>query len=272
MQFRALLRRVLKESLSFSPSFSRVAASASAYFLNRFNGLPARLQKPLKRLVGFISLASSTQLKQGVNETPVWFQRAHVSLIACLLIVLFSSMQPASAQSVQEGQALFGTKCYSCHNVGSGDKQGPDLKGVTARRTKEWLNEFINTPAAMNSRGDAAAVELFRKFPATVMPDQALTQQQIDSILMMIDDLTNKNEMFVPAGAKLSRAIAPGDVDGGWRLFMGRATLQNGGAACDVAAGATQSEACNKQSCAAVGAHPLTAVVCLAACADALAQ
>lgn len=136
------------------------------------------------------------------------------------------------AQSIQEGQALFGTKCYSCHNIGSGDKQGPDLKGVTARRAKEWLNEFINTSAAMNSRGDAAAVELFKKFPATVMPDQALTQQQIDSILMMIDDLTKKNEIFVPAGAKLSRAIALGDVDNGWRLFIGRARLQNGGAAC----------------------------------------
>lgn len=136
------------------------------------------------------------------------------------------------AQSIPEGQALFGAKCYSCHNIGSGDKQGPDLKSVTTRRAKEWLNEFINTPAAMNSRGDAAAVELFKKFPATVMPDQALTQQQIDSILMMIDDLTKKNEIFVPAGAKLSRAIAPGDVDYGWWLFMGRAKLQNGGAAC----------------------------------------
>ena len=145
---------------------------------------------------------------------------------------MFALSGSAYAQSIQEGQALFGTKCYSCHNIGSGDKQGPDLKNVTARRAKEWLNEFINTPAAMNSRGDATAVELFKKFPATVMPDQALTQQQIDSILMMIDDLTKKNEIFVPAGAKLSRAIAPGDVDNGWRLFMGRAKLQNGGAAC----------------------------------------
>jgi mono/diheme cytochrome c family protein len=149
------------------------------------------------------------------------------------LIVLFFGVGGAvHGQSVQEGQTLFGAKCYSCHNIGSGDKQGPDLKGVTSRRTKEWLSEFINTPAAMNSRGDAAAVELFRKFPATVMPDQALTPQQIDSIVMMIDDLAKKNEIFVPAGAKLSRAIVPGDVDNGWRLFMGRTKLQNGGAAC----------------------------------------
>ena len=152
--------------------------------------------------------------------------------IFALMVLLFGFGGSVHAQSVQEGQTLFGAKCYSCHNIGSGDKQGPDLKGVTSRRTKEWLNEFINTPAAMYSRGDATAVELFKKFPATVMPDQALTQQQIDSILMVIDDLTKKNEFFVPAGAKLSRAIAPDDVDNGWRLFMGRAKLQNGGAAC----------------------------------------
>lgn len=159
------------------------------------------------------------------------FRALHRSFVA-LIVVTFAIGGSAYAQSIQEGQALFGTKCYSCHNIGSGDKTGPDLKGVTTRRTKEWLSEFINTPAAINSRGDANATQLFKKFSPTVMPDQALGQGQIDSILMMIDDLTKKNEIFVPAGAKLSRAIAPGDVDGGWRLFMGRAKFQNGGAAC----------------------------------------
>jgi len=148
------------------------------------------------------------------------------------IILIFALGGVAAAQSVQEGQTLFSTKCYSCHNIGSGDKTGPDLKGVTARRTKDWLNEFINAPASMNARGDANANQLFKKFSPTVMPDQALTQGQIDSILMMIEDLTKKNEIFVPAGAKLSRAIVPADVDGGWRLFMGRAKFQNGGAAC----------------------------------------
>lgn len=158
--------------------------------------------------------------------------QALFSLLFVLMTLVIAMGGSASAQSIQEGRALFGTKCYSCHNIGSGDKQGPDLKGVNTRRTKEWLAEFINTPAAMNSRGDATAVELFRKFPATVMPDQVLTPEQIDSILMVIDDLTKKNEIFVPEGAKLSRAIVPGDVDRGWQLFMGRAQLQNGGAAC----------------------------------------
>jgi len=90
----------------------------------------------------------------------------------------------------------------------------------------------INTPAAVNSKGDPIATQLFKKFSPTVMPDQALTPQQIDSILMMIEELTNKNQVFVPAGAKLSRTIVPSDVNGGWQFFTGRARLQNGGTAC----------------------------------------
>lgn len=151
--------------------------------------------------------------------------------IATMAGIAFSLAVAAQAQSAA-GEALFESKCYSCHNIGSGDKQGPDLKGVTTRRTKDWLHEFINTPATVNARGDPAARELFSRFPSTVMPDQALTAEQIDSILALITDLTNKNQVFVPAGAKLSRAIVPADVNGGWQFFIGRAQLQNGGAAC----------------------------------------
>jgi mono/diheme cytochrome c family protein len=154
---------------------------------------------------------------------------ARTSLAAVALLVLTASLQ---AQSIQEGQALFGTRCYSCHNVGSGDKTGPDLKGVTTRRSKDWLHEFVNGPAAMNAKGDATAKQLFAKFGATVMPDQGLTPQQIDSVLMMLEDLANKGEVFVPAGAKLSRPIVPGDINGGWQYFTGRTRLENGGTAC----------------------------------------
>jgi mono/diheme cytochrome c family protein len=152
--------------------------------------------------------------------------------VGALLGLLFPVAVGVQGQSAAEGELLFGSRCYSCHNVGSGDKQGPDLKGVTTRRTKEWLHEFILTPATVNSKGDLTATELFKKFAPTVMPDQTLSVEQVDSILALVSDLTNKNQVFVPAGAKLSRAIVPADVNGGWQFFTGRARLQNGGAAC----------------------------------------
>lgn len=152
--------------------------------------------------------------------------------IATMLSVSLAIVGGAEAQTTPEGQAQFSSKCYSCHNIGSGDKTGPDLKGVTSRRTKDWLHAYIQSPTALRDKGDPIAADLFRRFPATVMPDQALTPDQIDSILAMITDLTNKNQVFVPAGAKLSRAIVPTDVNVGWRFFTGRARLQNGGTAC----------------------------------------
>jgi mono/diheme cytochrome c family protein len=149
---------------------------------------------------------------------------------AALLLLLLAGIAPA--QSPPAGAALFEKRCYSCHNIGSGNKKGPDLKGVTERRAKEWLHEFIQTPAAVNRRGDPAAVELFKKFAPEEMPDQSLTPEEMDAILALIQDLTKKGEVFIPAGAKLSRPIVPSDVDAGLRLFTGRVALKGGGAAC----------------------------------------
>ena len=152
--------------------------------------------------------------------------------IVTMACIAFAMASNATAQSATEGQALFGTRCFSCHNVGGGDKTGPDLKGLTTRRTKDWLYAYIQSPTTLKDKGDPVAVDLFRKFPATVMPDQVLTPQQIDSILLLIEELSSKNQPFIPAGAKLSRPIAPGDIDSGWQIFVGSARLQNGGTAC----------------------------------------
>lgn len=171
---------------------------------------------------------------RAINISPLcgWATFLHFTIIVVVFVLICGLRTSAQAQSSAEGQAPFGTKCFSCHNIGGGDKTGPDLKGVTSRRTKDWLHEYIQSPAAVKDKGDPVAADLFRKFPATVMPDQPLTPQQIDSILGLIEELTSKNQQFIPAGAKLSRAIMPGDVDGGWQLFMGRARLQNSGTAC----------------------------------------
>lgn len=148
-----------------------------------------------------------------------------------LIALSYVSVTQAQAQT-QQGAAIFEKSCYSCHNIGGGDKKGPDLKGVTAQQTREWLREFIESPAAMNRKGDQRAAMLFNKYSPEIMPDQALSPEQIDAILALIDDLSKKNESFVPAGAKLARAIVPSDIDAGYQLFTGRAKLSGGGASC----------------------------------------
>jgi mono/diheme cytochrome c family protein len=136
-------------------------------------------------------------------------------------LLLFNSPPFLLAQS-QGAATLFEKKCYSCHNVGSGNKKGPDLKGVTAQRSSEWLHTFIPSPSAMNRRGDLAAVELFRKFAPEVMPDQTLSPEEIDSLLALIASLSNRNQIFIPAG----------DAEAGLRIFKGKTALSRGGTAC----------------------------------------
>lgn len=128
--------------------------------------------------------------------------------------------------------ALFEKLCYSCHNIGGGDKKGPDLKDVTQRRTREWLQRFILTPKALKDVGDATAVELFKKYAPEEMADQLLTADQIDQLLGLIEQYSTKNRTFIPQSGQLARRPTPQDVPAGYRLFTGQAKLAKGGPAC----------------------------------------
>ena len=159
-------------------------------------------------------------------------KRAIVELAVAGLLIFFATLTGATrTQAQDDGAKLFETRCYSCHNIGGGDKQGPDLKGVTERQSREWIEEFVKSPTAM-SRKDPVAAELFKKFSPTIMPDQTLTPAELDSIITLIKNLTSKNENFVPSG-KLSRAIVPADIIAGKELFTGHIHLANGAPNCN---------------------------------------
>lgn len=163
------------------------------------------------------------------SRTEALMSPSIVGVVLAAALVLFLA---SGTNGQADGQKLFETRCYSCHNIGGGDKQGPDLKGLTDRRTKEWITEFTKSPVTMKGK-DAVAAELFKKYSPTIMPDQALTPEELDALITLIRELSTKNEMFVPAGAKLSREITPDDIPAGQRLFTGQTRLTNGAAACN---------------------------------------
>lgn len=153
-------------------------------------------------------------------------------VFAGAMVMIAASSFVSDARGQADGPKLFETRCYSCHNIGGGDKQGPDLKGLTDRRTKEWISEFTKSPVGMKGK-DPVAAELFLKYAPTIMPDQSLSPEELDALITLIRDLSTKNEMFVPAGAKLAREIVPADIAAGQRLFTGQVRLTNGAAACN---------------------------------------
>jgi nitrite reductase (NO-forming) len=76
------------------------------------------------------------------------------------------------------GKLDFESKCLACHSVGDGKKLGPDLEGVTKRRTDAWLTRWLKAPEKM-LESDADAKALLREFNNIPMPNQSLSDAEI---------------------------------------------------------------------------------------------
>jgi len=124
-----------------------------------------------------------------------------------------------------DGEALFKEKgCNACHTIGGGDLVGPDLAGVTERRTGEWLTQWLSAPDQMLASGDPIATELFNKYNKIPMPNSALTPDQVDALLA-----------YIGSGVSTSGAAAElpaGNATNGKAYFVGNKRFENGGPQC----------------------------------------
>jgi mono/diheme cytochrome c family protein len=162
----------------------------------------------------------------------------HRSVVQIPLLLTLGFAGPALAQGstapAPESHAakLYEKQCYSCHNIGGGDKKGPDLMDLLKRRDRTWATQFILTPMAMKNAGDKEAVALFNKYAPEEMPDQMLAPDQVEEIFELIETLSKTKKTFVPTSGRLSRRPTPRDIPAGERLFTGQTRLAKGGAAC----------------------------------------
>jgi cytochrome c2 len=161
-------------------------------------------------------------------------------LIYCLLLLaalLFSVRALQANNSSDGGQkfsaeaaAIFNRRCTACHTYGKGIKVGPDLKGVTGRRTHDWLLKFIRASSMVIKSGDPTATKLFAEFKGQRMPDWTdLSENQITGIL---DYLTLGGPDIKPADEKNAETATPAEIEKGRELFYGEARLKNGGQPC----------------------------------------
>jgi len=81
-----------------------------------------------------------------------------------LTLLLFGAASSAVAQDAPSEETIefFATNCMSCHTIGGGRLNGPDLKDVTTRQEKDWLVEFILEPQKVIDSGDPYAAALLR--------------------------------------------------------------------------------------------------------------
>ena len=83
---------------------------------------------------------------------------------------------PLDEGMVSKGQVIFEAKCFACHKLTDEKLVGPGWKGVTDRRSPEWIMNFItNTSVMLDS--DLVAQSMYVTCMVR-MPNQSLSDDE----------------------------------------------------------------------------------------------
>ena len=97
------------------------------------------------------------------------------------------SYAAAPAIASTPGAYAFTKHCAACHTIGGGDRIGPDLGGVTARRDRAWLTRFIAAPDVVRAEGDEIALAIAAKYRPAIMPALGLGRADVAQIIDFLD-------------------------------------------------------------------------------------
>jgi len=126
------------------------------------------------------------------------FKKFYIGFSFIFLVSLGLSAQEANPEN---GKKLFNANCAACHKL---DKKliGPPLKGVSERRSPEWLKAWIKDNAAFRASGDKDAIAIFNEYNGMAMTAYPqLTDQDIIDIVAYTDDKPAASEATVAAVA-----------------------------------------------------------------------
>lgn len=88
---------------------------------------------------------------------------------------------PLDEKMIAEGQNVYNLKCGSCHKLTNEKLVGPGWKGVTDRRTPEWIMNFVTNTEEMLEK-DTAAQHLL-EICLVKMPNQSLAENDARAVL-----------------------------------------------------------------------------------------
>jgi len=88
---------------------------------------------------------------------------------------------PLDEKMVAAGKNVYDVKCASCHKVTEEKLVGPGWKGVTDRRTPEWIMNFVTNTEEMIEKDTAAKNML--EVCLVKMPNQSLNETDARSAL-----------------------------------------------------------------------------------------
>jgi hypothetical protein len=88
---------------------------------------------------------------------------------------------PLNAQWVRDGKGIYEVKCAACHKLSDEKLVGPGWKGLTRKRTPEWIMNMI-TNVDMMLEKDPEAQKLLEECLVR-MPNQNLTKGEARMVL-----------------------------------------------------------------------------------------
>lgn len=89
-----------------------------------------------------------------------------LSIFAVFLLAI--SWNVNAQDAVASGKKIFQDNCTVCHKIGE-KLIGPNLEGVTTRRSEDWIKSFVKNSQKMVEAGDADAVKIYTEFNKTAM-------------------------------------------------------------------------------------------------------
>lgn len=113
---------------------------------------------------------------------------------------------------------------------------GPDLTGVTERRSEDWVKSFIKNSQAMVKAGDADAVAIFEEFNSIPMTSFPLTDPELTALVGYLDGFgAAKTETAGTTAEVVEEApieYTEEDLANGRSYFQGGMRLSGGGPSC----------------------------------------
>lgn len=119
-----------------------------------------------------------------------------LSLISLVVIMLLN----LNAKS-QDGPSVFKKNCAVCHSIGNGKLVGPDLKGVDKKYDIKWLTKWVKSSQSLVKKNDQKALQIFNDNNKMIMPDQAVSDDEIKTVIAFISEETTKLEQPAVAAA-----------------------------------------------------------------------
>lgn len=147
-------------------------------------------------------------------------------------------MIASGAQAQDVGEQKFTSVCTACHTIGKGRLVGPDLSGVTDRRSEEWLIQFIKSSQKMVNSGDADAAAIFEEYNKIMMPDNNFTDDEIKAVIAHIKSKSGGAAAAAAPAEAAEADVAPSreatadDLLLGQHLFDGTKRFENKGVSC----------------------------------------